>query len=123
MRLDTLHHIAVIGTDYKRSLTFYQKLGFQVVQDQKRPHDRKIDLRLGEIQLELFIKPAAPKRPSYPEAAGLRHVSFFAPDVKEAVAWLSSLGISCEPIRIDPDTQTEMTFFHDPDGLPWELHG
>ena len=32
-------------------------------------------------------------------------------------------GIECEPIRIDPVTDREMTFFFDPDGLPLELHG
>ena len=36
---------------------------------------------------------------------------------------LEAKGIPCEPIRWDPYTQRPMTFFHDPDGLPLELHG
>ena len=32
------------------------------------------------------------------------------------------LGIECEPIRVDDYTGKKMTFFHDPDGLPLELH-
>ena len=28
----------------------------------------------------------------------------------------------CEPIRVDDYTDKKMTFFHDPDGLPLELH-
>ena len=28
----------------------------------------------------------------------------------------------CEPIRVDDYTGKKMTFFHDPDGLPLELH-
>ena len=28
----------------------------------------------------------------------------------------------CEPIRVDSYTGKKMTFFHDPDGLPLELH-
>ena len=30
--------------------------------------------------------------------------------------------IPCEPIRVDDYTGKKMTFFHDPDGLPLELH-
>ena len=31
-------------------------------------------------------------------------------------------GIECESIRVDDYTGKKMTFFHDPDGLPMELH-
>ena len=34
----------------------------------------------------------------------------------------TELGIKCEPIRVDDYTGKKMTFFHDPDGLPLELH-
>ena len=34
----------------------------------------------------------------------------------------NSMGIGCEPIRLDSYTQKKMTFFFDPDGLPLELH-
>ena len=40
----------------------------------------------------------------------------------EAVAWLNSLGIETEPVRVDKFTQKRMTFFRDPDDLPLELH-
>ena len=35
---------------------------------------------------------------------------------------LHEKGIETEPIREDPFTEKRMTFFHDPDGLPLELH-
>ena len=35
---------------------------------------------------------------------------------------LAETGIDCEPIRVDDYTGKKMTFFHDPDGLPLELH-
>ena len=35
---------------------------------------------------------------------------------------LAEIGIECEPIRVDDYTGKKMTFFHDPDGLPLELH-
>lgn len=35
---------------------------------------------------------------------------------------LAEAGIECEPIRVDGYTGKKMTFFHNPDGLPLELH-
>ena len=40
----------------------------------------------------------------------------------EAESVVKKLGIECEPIRVDDYTGKKMTFFHDPDGLPLELH-
>ena len=40
----------------------------------------------------------------------------------ESVKELAEVGIKCEPIRVDDYTGKKMTFFHDPDGLPLELH-
>lgn len=91
-------------------------------------NDWKIDLLLsGELnglhtELELFICSSAPPRPSYPEAQGLRHLAFRVPSVVDAVAWLKERGIECEHIRTDSYTGEAMTFFHDPDGLPIEIH-
>ena len=126
MDLTSVHHVAIIGTDYQRTREFYvDKLGFAVIRDTRRPEkgDCKLDLRLNELELEVFIKPDAPKRPSYPEACGLRHLAFRVTDVPAVVAELAEKGIDCEPIRTDDLTGEQMTFFFDPDGLPLELHG
>lgn len=126
MDLTSVHHVAIIGTDYQRTREFYvDKLGFAVIRDTRRPEkgDCKLDLRLNGLELEVFIKPDAPKRPSYPEACGLRHLAFRVTDVPAVVAELTEKGIDCEPIRTDDLTGEQMTFFFDPDGLPLELHG
>ena len=126
MDLTSVHHVAIIGTDYQRPREFYvDKLGFAVIRDTRRPEkgDCKLDLRLNGLELEVFIKPDAPKRPSYPEACGLRHLAFRVTDVPAVVAELAEKGIACEPIRTDDLTGEQMTFFFDPDGLPLELHG
>ena len=126
MDLTSVHHVAIIGTDYQRTREFYvDKLGFAVIRDTRRPEkgDCKLDLRLNGLELEVFIKPDAPKRPSYPEACGLRHLAFRVTDVPAVVAELAEKGIDCEPIRTDDLTGEKMTFFFDPDGLPLELHG
>lgn len=125
MLFDQLHHIAVIASDYQRAREFYvEKLGFPVLREHFREDrgDWKIDLGFGDGELELFVIPNAPPRPNYPEALGLRHLAFRVDDVDAAVQELAARGIGCEPVRLDPYSQRRFTFFHDPDGLPLELH-
>ena len=125
MLFDAMHHVAIIVSDYHRAKEFYvEKLGFPVLRERFREDrgDWKLDLRFGDGALEIFSIPGAPPRPSYPEARGLRHLAFRAADIEAAVRYLEGQGIACEPIRLDPDTGGRFTFFHDPDGLPLELH-
>ena len=123
--LTTLHHIAIICSDKDAALDFYvNKLGFPVIRENYRPErdDWKIDLKLNDAtELELFIMKDHPARPS-PEAYGLRHLAFRVPSVDETVAELAGKGIECEPVRCDTFTGEKKTFFHDPDGLPIEIH-
>ncbi|MBR1482149.1 MAG: VOC family protein, partial [Ruminococcus sp.] len=99
-------------------------LDFEVIRENYRPqrNDIKLDLRLGNAELEIFCVPNPPKRVSNPEACGLRHLSFAVENIEETVAELNRLGIPTEPIRTDDYTGKKMTFFRDPDGLPLELH-
>lgn len=125
MLFDTMHHAAIIVSDYQRSKAFYtETLGFPILRENFRADrgDWKLDLQFGDGELEIFAIPGAPPRPSYPEAQGLRHLSFRVDDVEAAVRELEARGVPCEPIRRDPYTGGRMTFFHDPDGLPLELH-
>ena len=125
MHLSKVHHIAVIGSDYEKSRHFYvDLLGFQVIRENYREqrNDWKIDLQLDDLELELFIMKGCPRRPSYPEAYGLRHLAFHVESVEETVQELAMRGIACEPIRTDEYTGKKMTFFFDPDGLPLEIH-
>lgn len=125
MKLRHIHHIAIIGSNYEKSKHFYvDLLGFEVIRENYRENrdDYKIDLRCGEQEIELFIIKDAPKRPSYPEALGLRHLAFQVDDVTETVKQLNAKGIKTEPIRTDEFTNKKMTFFQDPDGLPLEIH-
>ena len=125
MLFDRMHHVAIIVSDYRRAREFYvEKLGFPVLRENFREDrgDWKLDLQFGGGELEIFAIPGAPPRPSYPEAQGLRHLAFRVDDVEKAVRALADRGIVCEPIRTDAFTGGRMTFFHDPDGLPLELH-
>lgn len=125
MQLNKIHHIAIIGSDYQKSKHFYvDLLGFKVIRENYREDrdDYKIDLQCGDLEIELFIIKDAPKRLSYPEASGLRHLAFAVKDVEATVNELKAKGIESEPIRIDTYTHKKMTFFFDPDGLPLEIH-
>lgn len=125
MNLNTIHHVAIIVSDYEQSKDFYvNKLGFEIIRDNYRPNkdDHKLDLRLGDCELEIFAVKNAPARPSYPEALGLRHLAFYVENIEETIAELAALGIETEPVRVDEFTNRRMTFFRDPDGLPLELH-
>lgn len=125
MNLRKVHHVAIIGSDYEKSRHFYvDLLGFTVIRENYRDSrkDYKIDLRLDDMELELFIAADHPARPSYPEAYGLRHLAFQVDSVEETVRELNERGIATEPVRVDDYTGKKMTFFSDPDGLPLEIH-
>ena len=125
MKLKQIHHIAIIGSNYEHSRHFYvDLLGFEVVREVYREErkDWKIDLRIGESEIELFIMENHPTRVNSPEAYGLRHLAFRVDSVEKTVQDLNALGIETEPIRLDPFTNNHMTFFKDPDGLPLEIH-
>jgi glyoxylase I family protein len=122
----SIHHVAIICSNYEKSKHFYTViLGLDVVAENYR-EDRdsfKLDLRLPNGgQIELFSFPSAPKRPTYPEALGLRHLAFNVESVDIVRDYLLSHRVTVEPIRIDEYTNKKFTFFNDPDGLPLELY-
>ncbi|MCM3791204.1 VOC family protein [Domibacillus indicus] len=126
MNINKIHHAAIICSNYKRSKKFYTEiLGLDIIAETYREErgSFKLDLRVGTAdQIELFSFPGAPKRPSYPEAQGLRHLAFEVGDIDEAICKLEKQGVTVEPVRIDKGTGQRFTFFHDPDGLPLELY-
>jgi glyoxylase I family protein len=126
LKLNRVHHIAIICSDYERSKHFYSKiLGLKIVREAYREqrNSYKLDLEVGnQYQIELFSFPGPAERPSRPEAAGLRHLAFEVDNVEEAIAYIKDAGISVEPVRIDEFTGKRFTFFADPDGLPIEFY-
>jgi glyoxylase I family protein len=126
LKLNHVHHIAIICSDYEKSKHFYSEvLGLKIVREVYREarNSYKLDLEVGDrYQIELFSFPNPPARPSHPEAAGLRHLAFEVNALDEAVFHLTEFGVVTEPIRIDETTGKRFTFFADPDGLPLELY-
>ncbi|AGB83721.1 lactoylglutathione lyase-like lyase [Serratia sp. FGI94] len=126
LALRQVHHIAIIASDYAASKRFYcDILGFTLQEEYYRAErdSWKGDLTLnGQYVIELFSFPSPPARVSRPEACGLRHLAFSVDDIELAVAQLQAAGVACEPVRVDPYTESRFTFFSDPDGLPLELY-
>ncbi len=124
--LKSIHHVAIICSDYAISKEFYTKiLGLEIIQEvyRKERHSYKLDLALnGRYVLELFSFPNSPKRKSFPEACGLRHLAFEVADIKVVIEQLSRFHVSAEPLRIDPHTGKKFTFISDPDQLPIEFY-
>lgn len=126
VKLNSVHHIAIICSDYLVSKKFYTEiLGFNVHAEyyREKRNSFKLDLKLGERYcIELFSFPNPPARTSRPEACGLRHLAFEVNDIEEAMKELTAKGVSVEPIRTDEYTGKRFTFFPDPDDLPIEIY-
>ena len=126
MKIEKLHHIAIICSDYQKSKQFYiEILGFKAENEVYREERKsyKLDLSLnGDYLIELFSFPDPPQRITRPESAGLRHIAFAVTDIDEAVSFLYSKNIATEPIRVDEFTHKRFTFFSDPDDLPIEIY-
>jgi len=126
MRIEGLHHVAIIASDYARSKHFYTGvLGLRVVAEHYRAErdSWKLDLALPDgAHVELFSFPSPPPRVSRPEACGLRHLALRVVDIDAAIAHLQAHGVTTEPVRVDEYTGRRFTFFADPDDLPLELY-
>jgi glyoxylase I family protein len=126
LSLNKVHHIAIICSDYEVSKRFYiDILGLTIIRETYRKErvSYKLDLALNGVYIiELFSFPDPPKRPSGPEASGLRHLAFEVNDLDKTVQFLHENKIISETIRTDEITGKRFTFIADPDGLPIELY-
>ncbi|SFA70767.1 glyoxylase I family protein [Flavobacterium swingsii] len=126
LRLNKVHHIAIICSDYEKSKVFYTEiLGMTIIQEiyRKERQSYKLDLALnGFYTIELFSFPNPPQRLSRPEATGLRHLAFEVDSLEQTIQFLSSKNISFESIRIDEITNKKFTFITDPDHSPIEFY-
>ena len=125
MNIKKIHHIAIIASDYQKSKQFYAEvLGLEIIRENYRSErdSYKLDLKLGDSEIELFSFPEPSKRPTQPEAVGLRHLCFYVDNFDETIQELNQKGIETEPVRVDEYTGGRFTFFRDPDDLPLELH-
>lgn len=110
-----LHHRARLAT--KPGLT-----GMWQVSGRSNITDFEEVVKLDKQYISEWTIKDAPARVNYPEALGLRHLAFKVKSVDDTVKELNAKGIATEPVRLDDYTGKKMTFFHDPDNLPLEIH-
>jgi glyoxylase I family protein len=126
LHLNKIHHISIICSNFEKSKQFYTEvLGLTVLQEIYRSErdSYKLDLALdGHFIVELFSFPNPPKRPSQPEASGLRHLAFEVSDIEYTQNFFIAMQYPIEDIRTDEHTHKKFTFIADPDGLPIEFY-
>ncbi len=126
MKINRIHHIAILTDDYQKSKAFYTEvLGFEILKETYREvrQSYKLDLAINGIyQIELFSFPEFKERNSFPESKGLRHLAFEVENVDEAVAELRSKNVDVQDVRVDEITGKRFAFFYDPNGQPLEMY-
>lgn len=113
MNIKKIHHVAIIASDYQKSKQFYAEvLGLEIIRENYRSErdSYKLDLKLGDSEIELFSFPEPSKRPTQPEAVGLRHLCFYVDNFDETIQELNQKGIETEPVRVDEYTGGRFTF-------------
>ncbi|MDZ7834652.1 MAG: VOC family protein [Alkalibacterium sp.] len=96
---DSIHHVAIIASDYEKSKHFYSELlGFPVIHEAFREERKsyKCDLEVGESQIELFSFRIHRTVPINLKQPGSGHLCFGVKDIAQTVKELESKGIMCE---------------------------
>lgn len=126
MKLEKIHHIAIICSNYEVSKAFYTNiLGLTIKNEvyRKERNSYKLDLSLNDNYIiELFSFPNSPEQLTQPEAVGMRHLCFGVKNLEENLKFLEENNVQHEGIRTDELTNKKFTFFNDPDNLPIELY-
>ena len=95
-----IHHICIQTTDYRASKTFYEALGFELVQESPNFHTRDFNswLKLGDFYIELQTAKNDETLTDYTKhAAGPVHFALYVEDLKAEVRRLETLGVTFLP--------------------------
>lgn len=95
-----IHHICIQTPDYAASKSFYEALGFELVQESPNFHTRDFNswLKLGDFYIELQTAKTDETLQDYSKhAAGPVHFALYVDDLKAEVARLEQLGVTFLP--------------------------
>ena len=110
-----IHHIAILAGS-ERSVDFYKKLGLEETYRKDRNYDMVVLMAGHGIQLEIFIDPTHPERPTDKEYLGIRHFALQVDDCDEM-----RKHFECTPVLTDWHG-IRFCFTKAPDGLTVEFH-
>ncbi|MDE0563718.1 VOC family protein [Exiguobacterium sp. B2(2022)] len=95
-----IHHICIQTPDYAASKSFYEALGFKLVQESPNFHTRDFNswLKLGDFYIELQTAKTDESLQDYSKyAAGPVHFALYVDDLEAEVARLEQLGVTFLP--------------------------
>lgn len=122
IKLNRIHHAAIISSDYEVSKRFYTDiLGLTIESEHywKEQNWHKTDCSLSRTYgIELFSFLNLPTRISYPEAIGLHHLAFEMDSIDETRKDLDQKSGTHESVQTDEYTKKRFVFLNAPDGLP-----
>jgi len=113
-----IDNIGICAADLKRSVAFYQKLGFS----EAYRNDRGISLAAGSAHLFLFANrqtsppPVDRKLGLFANPPGIDHISFAVSDVDSLYATLKSNGVEFDGAPENQSWGARMVGLKDPDG-------
>ncbi|MGE6490078.1 VOC family protein [Exiguobacterium sp. NPDC077395] len=95
-----IHHICIQTPDYAASKSFYEALGFELVQESPNFHTRDFNswLKLGDFYIELQTAKTDETLQDYSKhAAGPVHFALYVDNLEVEVARLEQLGVTFLP--------------------------
>lgn len=103
----------------EENLEFYKALCFVEIEREVRPdnHDILVWMKGNDLTLKVFVDSTHPARVSYPEAYGLRHISFKVVKIGKLHRVLSKYN----PDPIKESNGKKFFFVKDPDGCPYRF--
>ena len=124
-------HYAISVGDVEKSISFYEKLEFEVIKDFRAEDSsvRIVQMKNGNFILEMFCYPDSEKMPDFVntlggdlKVKGAKHLGLQVEDVKKAAAHLKEIGLVDEMPSISEGRLGRPYFFiKDPDGIFVEI--
>ena len=124
-------HYAISVGDVEKSISFYEKLEFEVIKDFSAEDGsvRIVQMKNGNLILEMFCYPDSEKLPDFVntlgedlKVKGAKHLGLQVEDVKKAAAHLKEIGLVDEMPSISEGRLGRPYFFiKDPDGIFVEI--
>lgn len=105
-----IQHIGIPTNDMQKTISFYEKLGFQVALRtmNEEAHEEVAFLRLENLVIETYENRAAKM-----EAGAIDHIAIDVTDIEEAYAFIEASGLNTEkdPIHFLPFWTNGVKFF------------
>lgn len=124
--MSAFHHVAVTVSDLKRSITFYEKMGFKVLTQKDTPEKQKRSAFLAkdDLNLEMFYYQDFTDNPSTRNSmgnnvkeVGQKHFAIRVDSIDQTRQDLEAKGIVLESETDIGDAGYKFFFIRDPDGI------